>query len=360
MPPPPPRVVPAAAVPAATGDDSCGKEEQAQGELKVLCEEIEEDKDKEPATVTVATAPAAVEQNASPKASSKPADCTIEDATTSPVIDPADQQPQEEEEEKALAADQPQEEEEEEKDLTDQQPQEEESEIKEEDTALFEALLDPNTVVLECSDRASFFYGLMKNAREEAGLTKLAAQAAGMEEEAREREEARGVGGSRECNTCTDENVNAADAVSPPLSGEEDKEEVEGTMMESTSFVALLTSAVVKQKLQQLKKSNEENAVKSNQPQKAQQEALAKPTPAGALPPTIVGEEGRGRGSRRGRRNRGRGKGRGRNNKNKNNTNENDNDNDISNACVKSNNVDTGSSSNNNNNSWLIAAKRAM
>jgi hypothetical protein len=53
-----------------------------------------------------------------------------------------------------------------------------------------EALLDPDTVVLECSDRASFFYGVMEDARAKAGLVELAREAACMKEAAQKEEEA--------------------------------------------------------------------------------------------------------------------------------------------------------------------------
>jgi hypothetical protein len=341
MPPPSPSPRAAAAASAAACDG--GEEEQVQVKLEVR-EEMKDEKGKEPPIVMVAATPAIIKQNISPK----PADCTIEDATTahitiitttttSPVTALTDEKPREGEEMK-----------EEEKVLTDEQPQEEGEEMKErgkeeeEDIALLEALLDPNTMVLECSDRASFFYGLMKDAREEAGLTELAAQAACMEEKAREREEARVVG-SRNSHTSAEKSVNAA--VSPPLSEEE--EEVEEAVMERTSFVTLLTCAVVKQR------TNAENAAKSNKQQKAQQEALAKPSPAGTLLPTIAVGEGRGRGGRRSRRNRGRGRGR----NNNNNTN---NDNDIKNDINEKSNDNAGTSNDSNKNSWLIAAKRAM
>jgi hypothetical protein len=186
-----------------------------------------------------------------------------------------------------------------------------------------EALLDPNTVVLECSDRASFFYGVMENARAEAGLVELAKDAACMKEGAQKREEAQ----RKEAATFLDMLKNAQRRYDTNIDEKERVELYEGN-----------------------------NTAKSNQQQKDQQEQLAKPILAGTLLPTFVEEAGRGRGARRGRscRNRGRGP----NNKNNNYTNNDDVNNEIN---EKGNNAGTSNNNNDkNNNSWLIAAKRAI
>jgi hypothetical protein len=109
-------------------------------------------------------------------------------------------------------------------------------------------------LVLECSDRASFFYGVMENARAEAGLVELAKDAACMKEEAQRREAAAFLDMLKNAQRRYD------------TIGEKEKAELcEG-----------------------------DNTAKSNQQQKAQQEQLSKPALAGTLLPTIVGEARRG------------------------------------------------------------------